>query len=53
MVGWAMGVVASFLGLWFSVKWDVPSSPVIIVLLGVILLVSFTLFKAVRLTRSS
>jgi len=44
-VGWIAGFVASFAGLLFSLKLDVPSAPVIITLLGIILLLGYLLTK--------
>ncbi len=43
--GWSAGIVASFIGLLLSLKLDVPSAPVIIVLLGILLVLSFAWFK--------
>lgn len=45
IAGWSAGIVASFIGLLLSLKLDVPSAPVIIVLLGILLVVSFSWFK--------
>ncbi len=45
IVGWVAGVTASFAGLLFSLKLDVPSAPVIITLLGIILLLGYLLYK--------
>jgi len=46
ITGWIMGITASFFGLIFSIKLDVPSAPVIIVLLGLFLLGGFFVYKA-------
>ena len=45
IVGWVAGITASFTGLLFSLKLDVPSAPVIITLLGIILLLGYLLYK--------
>lgn len=46
--GWIAGIVASFGGLLLSLKLDVPSAPVIIVLLGVILVAGYLGYKLRR-----
>ena len=43
--GWVAGISASFIGLVLSIKLDVPSAPVIIVLLGLFLLGWFFVYK--------
>lgn len=45
IAGWSAGILASFCGLLLSLKLDVPSAPVIIVLLGLLLVLGFILFK--------
>jgi len=45
IVGWVAGITASFAGLLFSLRLDVPSAPVIITLLGIILLLGYLLYK--------
>jgi len=45
IVGWVAGITASFAGLLFSLKLDVPSAPVIITLLGIILLLGYLMYK--------
>jgi len=45
IAGWSAGVLASFLGLVLSLKLDVPSAPVIIVLLGLFLIVGFVVYR--------
>ncbi|MBS0010311.1 MAG: metal ABC transporter permease [Bacteroidales bacterium] len=45
IVGWLTGIAASFAGLLFSLRLDVPSAPVIITLLGIILLLGYFLYK--------
>ncbi|HCC71851.1 MAG TPA: hypothetical protein DEQ09_11980 [Bacteroidales bacterium] len=45
IVGWLAGIVASFAGLLLSLKLDVPSAPVIITILGIILLLGYLLYK--------
>ena len=36
--GWAVGVIVTVLGLYFSYVWDMPSGPAIVVLLGLFLI---------------
>ncbi len=43
--GWMAGILASFIGLLLSLKLDVPSAPVIIVLLGIFLVGGFAWYK--------
>ncbi|MGM0665881.1 MAG: metal ABC transporter permease [Bacteroidota bacterium] len=45
IVGWLSGVAASFAGLLFSLRLDVPSAPVIITVLGIILLLGYLFSK--------
>lgn len=45
IAGWSAGILASFLGLMLSLKLDVPSAPVIIVLLGVFLIIGFIAYR--------
>jgi len=45
ITGWIAGTIASFFGLLLSLHWDVPSAPVIILLLGVLLLLGYVLYK--------
>ncbi len=45
ITGWIAGIVASFIGLLLSLKLDVPSAPVIIVLLGIFLVGGFVWYK--------
>ncbi|MFO7756150.1 MAG: metal ABC transporter permease [Bacteroidales bacterium] len=45
IVGWLAGIAASFGGLLLSLKLDVPSAPVIITLLGLILVLGYLLHK--------
>ncbi len=45
ITGWLAAIVASFAGLLFSMKLDVPSAPVIITLLGIILLLGYLWYK--------
>ncbi len=45
IVGWLAGSAASFGGLLLSLKLDVPSAPVIITLLGLILVLGYLLYK--------
>ncbi|MFO7852298.1 MAG: metal ABC transporter permease [Bacteroidota bacterium] len=45
IIGWISGIVASFAGLLLSLKLDVPSAPVIITLLGIILLLGYLYYK--------
>ncbi|MDX2415115.1 MAG: metal ABC transporter permease [Bacteroidales bacterium] len=45
IAGWSAGIMASFLGLLLSLKLDVPSAPVIIVLLGIFLITGFIVYK--------
>lgn len=45
IVGWLAGSAASFGGLLLSLKLDVPSAPVIITLLGLILIMGYLLFR--------
>lgn len=45
IVGWLAGIAASVAGLLLSLKLDVPSAPVIITLLGIILLLGYLLYK--------
>lgn len=45
IVGWLSGIAASFAGLLFSLKLDVPSAPVIITVLGIILLLGYLFAK--------
>jgi len=47
IIGWITGLVASFLGLLFSIRLDVPSAPVIITILGIILLLGYLVFKLI------
>jgi zinc/manganese transport system permease protein len=53
LVGWSAGILASFFGLVFSLKLDVPSAPVIIVLLGVMLILVFIWYKISQARSSS
>lgn len=45
IVGWLSGVAASFAGLLFSLRLDVPSAPVIITVLGITLLLGYLFSK--------
>ena len=45
IVGWLSGIAASFAGLLFSLRLDVPSAPVIITVLGIILLLGYLFSK--------
>ncbi|MEE4215529.1 MAG: metal ABC transporter permease [Bacteroidales bacterium] len=45
IVGWLSGIAASFAGLMFSLRLDVPSAPVIITVLGIILLLGYLFSK--------
>jgi len=45
IVGWLAGIAASFAGLLFSLRLDVPSAPVIITVLGIILLLGYLFSK--------
>lgn len=45
IVGWLAGIAGSFAGLLFSLKLDVPSAPVIITVLGIILLLGYLFAK--------
>ncbi|OFY66676.1 MAG: hypothetical protein A2Y71_09045 [Bacteroidetes bacterium RBG_13_42_15] len=45
LTGWGIGLFAVVIGLYFSLKMDVPSSPVIILLLAVALLISLLVAK--------
>lgn len=48
IIGWIAGIVASFVGLLLSLKLDVPSAPVIIVLLGIFLIAGFAWYKVTQ-----
>ncbi|HDZ41326.1 MAG TPA: metal ABC transporter permease [Bacteroidetes bacterium] len=48
IVGWLAGIAASFAGLLFSLKLDVPSAPVIISLLGLVLILGYILYKSIN-----
>lgn len=52
VVGWLAGLAASFAGLLFSLRLDVPSAPVIITLLGLILLLGYFFFKIANRKKS-
>lgn len=43
--GWLAGIAASFIGLLLALKLDVPSAPLIIVLLGIFLVGGFAWYK--------
>lgn len=43
LVGWAVGIVCSGLGLWGSVVFDLPSGPMIVVALGCAVILSWVL----------
>jgi len=45
IAGWIMGITAAVSGVFLSVKMDVPSPPVIIILLGFLLLLGYGFFK--------
>lgn len=45
IVGWLSGIAASFAGLLLSLRLDVPSAPVIITVLGIILLLGYLFAK--------
>lgn len=45
IAGWIAGIIASFMGLLLSLRLDVPSAPVIIVLLGIFLMGGFAWYK--------
>jgi len=53
IVGWLAGITASLAGLLFSLKLDVPSAPVIITLLGIILLLGYLLYKIPKFRRAA
>ncbi len=39
-IAWGSGALASFLGLWLSYKWDLPTGPLIVCMYGVLLAVA-------------
>jgi zinc/manganese transport system permease protein len=43
-IGWSMGTLVSLLGIWLSLKWDLPTGATIVVTFGGVLL----LLAAVR-----
>ena len=45
VAGWTAGIIASFAGLMLSLRLDVPCAPVIIILLGIILLIVYLVWK--------
>ena len=45
--GWITGITAAVAGIILSVKMDIPSPPVIIILLGIFLVVGYIVYKAV------
>jgi len=45
IAGWTMGIIAAVAGVLLSVKLDVPSPPVIIILLGFLLLLGYGFIK--------
>ena len=45
IAGWIVGITAAVSGVFLSVKMDVPSPPVIIILLGILLLLGYGFFK--------
>ena len=51
IVGWLSGIAASFAGLLFSLRLDVPSAPVIITVLGIILLLGYLFSKLADLRK--
>jgi len=45
LIGLGIGAIVTFLGLYFSWEWDVPCSPVIILFLGIVLLISLIITR--------
>ncbi|MGH9258675.1 MAG: metal ABC transporter permease, partial [Acidimicrobiales bacterium] len=39
-VSWGSGAVASFLGIWLSYRWDLPTGPLVVCMFGLLLAVA-------------
>jgi zinc/manganese transport system permease protein len=52
-IGWSMGTLVSLLGIWLSLKWDLPTGATIVVTFGAVLLLMAGARPFVRRTLAS